>query len=280
MKYVFWLLCLLTLLSLPLCAQSQGTNPKNTGISPEVIAALVAAAAAVLSSLLAIWGQVRVLRLTTAHERDKRQEDKRDEVERVMSRFREPLIRAAYDLQSRLYNIVAQGLLVVYWVNGTKEERDYVSNNTLFLVAQFFGWNEIIRREVQFLDLGDQVQTRRLSELQDNIVHLCLSDRYGRDFRVFAGDQRAIGERMIRKSSRGLECFGYADFVDTIRQQPTRIPQLDSLRQSIEDLAQSTSPQYARLCFLQNALIDLLDFLDPRHMRYPKERRSKLPCGR
>src|SRR3954470_11845467 len=122
-------------------------------MSPEVIAAFVAAAAAVLASLLAIWGQVRVQRLTATHERNKRQEDKDDEVERVMSRFREPLIRAAYDLQSRLYNIVTQGFLTVYWVNGTEEERDYVVNNTLFLIAQFFGWNEIIRREVQFLDL-------------------------------------------------------------------------------------------------------------------------------
>lgn len=278
MRSVFWLLCLRALLVVPLFAQ-QGANPKDAGISPEVIAAFIAATAAVLSSLLAIWGQVRVLRLTAARERDKRQEDKHDEVERVMSRFREPLIRAVYDLQSRLYNIIARRLLTVYWVNGTKDERDYVVNNTLFLIAQFFGWNEIIRREVQFLDLGDQAQTRRLSELQDDIVHLCLSDKYGRDFRVFAGDQRAIGERMIRKSSRGLECLGYADFVDTIRQQPARIPQFDSLRQSIEDLAQASSPQYARLCFLQNSLIDLLDFLDPKHMRYPKERRSKLPCG-
>lgn len=246
-------------------------------MSTEVIAALVAAAAAVLSSLLALWGQIRVLRLTASHERDKRQEDKRDEVERVMSRFREPLLRAAYDLQSRLYNIAAQRFLTVYWLNGTKEERDYAVNNTLFLIAQFFGWNEIIRREVQFLNLGDQEQTRRLSELQDNITHFWLTDSYGRAFRMFAGEQRAVGERMIRRSSSGLECLGYADFVDTLVQPPARIPHLDLLRQDVEDLARATNPQFDRLFLLQNTLIDLLDYLDPMYVRYPKERRSKLP---
>jgi len=247
-------------------------------MSPEVIAAFVAAGAAVLSSLLALWGQVRILRLTATHEKDKRREDKQDEVERVMSRYREPLIRAAYDLQSRLYNITAQDFLKTFWVNGTKEERGYVVNNTLFLVAQLFCWNEILRRDVQFLDLGDQEPTRRLSKLQDDITDLCGTDRHGRAFRIFAGDQRAIGERMIRKGSSGLECLGYADFADTVRQQPTRIPHLDLLRQDIEALAQAPDPRNPRLILLQNALIDLLDHLDPGFLRFPKERRSKLPA--
>ncbi len=198
-----------------------------------------------------------------------------------MTRFREPLVRAAYDLQSRLYNISAQGLLDVYLVHGTDEEREYVVNNTLFLVAQYFGWNEIIRREVQFLDLGDQAQTRHLSELHDTITHLWLTDGYGSKFRVFAGDQRAIGERMIRETQRGLECVGYADFMDTVQQQPNRIPYLSPLGKDLFELADAPSSQHPRLVALQNALVDLLGFLDPDYLRYPRERRLKLrkPSG-
>lgn len=246
-------------------------------MSPEVIAALVAAGAAVFAALLALWGQLRVLRLTASQEKEKRREDKRDEVERVMSRYREPLVRAAYDLQSRLYNIAAHDFLGAYWANGTKEERAYAINNTLFLISQFFCWNEILRHDVQFLDLGGQEPTRRLAELQDDITSLWGTDRHGRELRIFAGDQRAIGERMMRRGSSGLECLGYADFADTVRQQPARIPHLDLLRQDIEALAQSPDPRNPRLVRLQNALIDLLDHLDPGFQRFPKERRTKLP---
>lgn len=245
-------------------------------MSSEIVVALVAASVTVLASLLTLLGQFRVLKITASQERHKRQEDKRDEVERVMSRYREPLLRAAYDLQSRLFNISAQSFLTVYWLNGTKEEREYAVNNTLFLIAQLFGWNEIIRREVQFLDAGDQEQTRLLSELQDNITHLWLNDGYGRSFRIFAGDQRAIGERMIRKTERGLECRGYADFVDTLAKRPGRIPHLDLLQRDIENLAQAGTPRVDRLRMLQHALIDLLRYLDPLYVRYPERSRSKL----
>jgi hypothetical protein len=245
-------------------------------MTTEVIVALWAATAAVGSALLTIWSQMRVTKFMATHEIKKSETDKQHEVARAMERFQEPLIRAAYDLQSRLYNISVQNFLRRYYVQGTVSERSYVVRNTQFLFAQYFAWNEIIRRQVQFVNLGEQQRTRRLSELQDTITNLCTSDEYGRKFGIFAGEQRAIGERMIREAPYGLECMGYADFVDTIEKQPGRIPYLDSVEADIIELATAASTRHPRLLDLQGSLIALLEFLDPDFMRFPRERRSSL----
>jgi hypothetical protein len=68
--------------------------------------------------------------------------------EEVVSRFKDPLAHAAYDLQSRTFNILKQAFLNRYYANGAAREKEYAVENTVFLLAQFLGWTEIIRQEV------------------------------------------------------------------------------------------------------------------------------------
>ena len=63
--------------------------------------------------------------------------------------YRNPLLRAAYDLQSRIWNVHGG------FRGRGDTEQDYVVTNTLYVLAEFFGWLEIVRRELQFLDLVD-----------------------------------------------------------------------------------------------------------------------------
>ncbi len=64
------------------------------------------------------------------------------------------MMHAVYDLQSRIFNILKRDFLTAYYTNGTDREKFYAQQNTVFLVAQFLGWTELIRQEIQFLDLG------------------------------------------------------------------------------------------------------------------------------
>jgi hypothetical protein len=58
-------------------------------------------------------------------ERQRQQASKEEQLEQVMSRYREPLLRAAFDLQSRLYNIVKQHFLGSYLNRGSAAEQEY-----------------------------------------------------------------------------------------------------------------------------------------------------------
>jgi hypothetical protein len=203
-------------------------------------------------------------------------EQRRFEAERMAARYHEPLARAAYDLQSRLYNILQQNLLAVYYDGGDERERAYVVDNTTFLVAQYFAWTEIVRRDIQYIDLGQDEQTRRLARLQDDIYSLFQTDALDRVFRVFAGEQRAIGEWMIREGPRGLECHGYAAFLRRLAKGGEGL--IEALRADVRTMSAQLPAARPRLVALQHALIDLLAFLDPEFVRFPRERRTKVPA--
>lgn len=87
---------------------------------------LIVAVLALLTSIVTAVLAGRQAQQQIALDRDlerKRDDDlARHEADRIMRRFREPLARAVYDVE-----------------------------NTIFLLAQYFGWQELIREEIQFV---------------------------------------------------------------------------------------------------------------------------------
>ena len=63
--------------------------------------------------------------------RTRKVDSKVEESQRLVAFYRDPLLRSAYDLQSRIYNI-AHGYSA--W-----RDPEYFRLNTLFLISQFFG---------------------------------------------------------------------------------------------------------------------------------------------
>jgi len=105
-------------------------------MSTELMVALVSGAVALSAAGLAIWGQIRSAQLDAQLQDLRTAEERRFESERTVSRYREPLARSAFDLQSQLYNILNQGLIECYFDKGNDRERAYIINYTAFLVAQ------------------------------------------------------------------------------------------------------------------------------------------------
>src|SRR5271157_4228435 len=239
-----------------------------------IIAAIISAVVALAAAVIAIVGQVRVKRVEAQLALQKADADRRAEIEKTARKFSEPLARAAFDLQSRLFNVVRSNFLNAYLKNGDERTRSYAIKNTLFVIAQYFAWAELVRREIQFIDLGADEQTRKLTELQDNIYAIWQTTEYDPLLRIFAGEQRAIGERLIREGPRGPECMGYASFLDFCKEHPD--PLLCALEAEITALGPSLERAIPRLVALQHSLLELLAFLDPAEVRFPKRRRMKL----
>lgn len=240
-----------------------------------IVVALISAAVSLASLAMNIkkdgWSAQLNAKLQRAREREQRQ----IEAERVVVKYREPLAQAAYDLQSRLYNIFEKNLLGAYLHHKSERVREYVVENTVFLIAQYFAWTELIRRDIRFMDLGHVEKTRQVARLQDRITSLWQSDSdFFPPFRVWAGEQRAIGESLIERSVDQGTCVGYAQFLDLPPSRVTRI--LDDLRSDVQRFGGVASGERARLREVQNALIDLLALLDPDFVRFPAESRSKI----
>lgn len=189
------------------------------------------------------------------------------------------MLRSAIDLQSRLYNIHRQNFLN-YFYGKSQPAQEYAMNNTLFVIAEYLGWVEILRKEIQFLDLGDPKLNRKLTELLFSINHAFSSGRTKGFFKLYNGEQRAIGEIMTfaQSSNTGSSeygCIGYATFVKKMN-DPDFSAWFVKLRNDIEIIGNKSDEDLSRLSLIHNKLIDLIDFLDPEYIVLPLKYRRRI----
>ncbi len=245
-------------------------------LTPEVLVAIVTSAVALLGVLINSIVLSRSNLRTT--EKEHQLQEKRHARERlensqqIFSRYRDPLLRAADSLQSRLYNILKKNFLVVYL--NKPENHDYALHSTLYAIAEYLAWVEILRRDVQFLDLGEIELTRNLETRLREISEIFLDDKTDTIFKLFRVEQRAIGELMIirRGSPEQSDCMGYVDFTRNL-QDPKFMNWFASLSADVVALAAQPG-RIARVHNLQKALVLLMDELDPDCVRIPKNARQ------
>lgn len=185
--------------------------------------------------------------------------DRELDAEKVLTKYREPLASAAFDLQSRLYNILKLGFMTNY--GGDHPRAEDAVRTTLFRIAQYFGWTEILRRDIQFLSFPEAQETRRVADLRREIAEHFLTQDYGPALMIWSDEQRAIGERMIVEKPDALLCMGYASFREACDGEFA--PWCDRLRTELE-----RDDARERLREVQHALCDLVETLDPTHLRY------------
>jgi hypothetical protein len=179
----------------------------------------------------------------------------------TLAKYREPLAAAAFDLQSRLFNILCKGFFTTW---GGKRADD-AELTTLFRIAQYFGWTELLRRDIQFLAFPEDEDTRKVAHLQFRIAKCFLSDGYDEEaMMIWSDEQRAIGERMIIEEHGKVLCMGYAQFRD--KAEDVYAGSLSRIRAQVHDAA-----AHVRLREIQHLLCELVEALDERHVRYTPE---------
>lgn len=233
------------------------------GLAGGIVATVVSAAVAIRQSRHSARTQVDLARLnselqsevqarTALLERDLRAED-------VLTKYREPLAAAAYDLQSRLYNILNMRFFARF--GGDHERSDLAEETTLFRIAQYFGWTELLRRDIQFLSFPEEQATRQVIGLQSAITQRFATSGKGEQLMIWADEQRAIGERMIVIEHDRVLCAGYARFHDEYTERYA--PWCERLRGELHATASGD-----RLRDVQHLLCELVETLDARRVRY------------
>ncbi|MFJ1911137.1 hypothetical protein ACIOGX_04265 [Streptomyces sp. NPDC088147] len=239
---------------------------------------------AVVSAVIAVLGAVFTAVLGHRLQAQAKSRDRRD----YMSRYRDALLWAAFDLQSRIFNILRgyqvdlrgrRGFTSAFLLAGTEEQALYVKRSTAFLFAEYLGWAEIFRRDLQFLDLGSNRANQRIM-FTLNRVSRSLGDAHTSDaecFRIFRTDQRAIGEIMIDPDSEpgDRRCIGYATFCAQLTVEGAFSEWTQELLDHVELAAREPDKARDRLVRIQHQLIDLIDLLDAEGRRFPSAERSR-----
>ncbi|KUJ16930.1 uncharacterized protein LY89DRAFT_67884 [Mollisia scopiformis] len=204
---------------------------------------------------------------------------RRAEAKALVHKYRDPLLLAAMDLQSRIYGIVQASLLSFH---ADEEKRDLVFVYTSFLVGQYFSWTWILRRQAQFVRFSTDKQNRELSRLLETITDEIATDANAAEhpFMLWRGQQMAIGEMMTEKDGDELHCIGYSEFVRRYHTNEEFHNWFKPIERSLQDLVRARERHDPvatyRLRRLQHRLIDLITLLDAEGLGEGRDRRDKV----
>lgn len=247
-------------------------------MSMTLLVSILAGVVSLLSALIAVAGvvftgmnarKIELMRREAEFDREAR------ERAAEMKIYSAPLASAAFDLQSRIYNILEKRFVEAYISNGTYRSKKYAIDNTSFLISQLFCWFELTRNEIHYIELDSEDKTRELLRLQDRLRSEWATDKVPASFCIFAGEQRAIGEALIIGPPDNTTCMGYGTFVAAF--PPGSNAFIDDLRADVASLGQGAENSRSRLGKLQRTLLEILDLFDPEALRFP--RNSRFPAG-
>jgi len=248
-----------------------------------IIVALISAIVSLVAAGVAYLSQRAIAHLNSEIAEQSRQRTKLELADEVMARYRDPLLAAVFDLQSRLYGFVALEFMRRYYIDGDESAREYAIENSLYIFGEYFAWVEIIRKEIQFLDLGEQAANEKWVRALNAVRDVFAGHKFDQAIHVFRGEQRAIGELMMvplakEMSGRQHESLGYAAFV-LKRRDEEFARWFRKLEGHLKLLAAEPGAHLDRVIHLQHALVDVLDILDADCVRFPRNLRSKLPLA-
>jgi hypothetical protein len=209
---------------------------------------------------------------------------RRSEAKALVHKYRDPLMLAAYDLQSRFWGLVQQNLLR-YTEDENKKDLIYVY--TAFLVGQYLSWTYILRRQAQFLRFSSDKTNTQLNQILDTVTNEFSLDRHkGEDpFMLWRGQQMAIGELMtVSAGEEGqLYCMGFAAFAVKYNSDPDFKKWFHPIEMGItllvEASAQGNSVANYRLRRLQHLLVDLVLLLDEDRIASGQNKQLKVDAA-
>lgn len=170
-----------------------------------------------------------------------------------------------------------RGFLTVCLTHGTRQEAEYVRRSTVFVLAEYLGWVEILRRDVQFLDLGRSRTNRAVMTKISEIGHaISRMSQESNALRLFRTHQRAVGELLVHPDGEPgrRRCLGYAEFCHRLETDEVYHGWFRRLLADVDELAADAGPSVPRLEAVQKLLIQLIDLLDPKAERFPQFREA------
>jgi len=225
---------------------------------------IVALLTLIATTGVAIWRWTREREVEREKERNK-----------LAALYVNPFLLACEELQSRLYNILKKGGLDVLKERYKNGNEGY-AEETLYLIAQYFGWQRCVYR------YGPYTRDRQVVKLIEAIRATFATDKPEREtgpFCFFRSEQKVLGEIALKKSADKsgpeFETIPLYEFKQQLDSPP--LADMQSVKQASEDLQQAKSAEELkgrfRLVEVQNHLVNILSYIEEREgfTLFPKQ---------
>ena len=106
--------------------------------------------ASIVIAVISLVGTLLIGLLNFGYKWSSDQRNLNEETQKLVAKYRDPLMLAAHDLQSKTWSIIDGGVATHILSAGAREQ-DNMRVYPAFLVGQYLSWVFILRRQVQFL---------------------------------------------------------------------------------------------------------------------------------
>lgn len=201
-----------------------------------------------------------------------------------IDRYQSLLLLAASDFQDRLWHVtqrqaksrspvlLKENLDQTAYNSWPMTPRHYLSSS-IYLAARYFSTVEMIRHEIRFLTYKQDKQTKKLRKLLTGVERAFAEtdlqketkSKITSDRPLFQMQQVFVGQSVWSDKGNGLAWVPYPDF---LRLYWDNLEHTEDFKAVSELLVGAVShPKGSfhcrRLCIALNALVELIDFLDP-----------------
>lgn len=208
----------------------------------------------------------------------------RKEVLEIKTKYAVPIFYSAVELRKRLDNILKLIKIIEKgngWLN-KEDPDDYYFLSTIYITAQFFGWTQILRRTVVYLDLSSTSETKAFSYGLDAIISSfsnpalmeekpATDPHNTEDKWVYSIWLQAIGDQMIKKEGSEYSVLNFAEFCGKLRDTKNKDfhKWMKPLIDFYDDL-KSNQIRFRRIAAIHAIVNSFIELNDPKFLRNKK----------
>jgi hypothetical protein len=191
------------------------------------------------------------------------------EAERILNRYRNPLVRAADALRGRVYNVLLTS--EESWLRTS----DYYRMSTFYVFCVYFAWVEILFNNLLRLNFMTSRSNQRLTLILGAVDKTFNNNEYFYRRRKASDDTgelpkyicKALGEVTIQRNEKGEEtCLSFTEFCARYRNDKVFRGWVDNLGPFLEaPRKEYGNPSWDRFHLIELALAALVNYLDPKH---------------
>jgi hypothetical protein len=208
------------------------------------------------------------------------QAQQRREVISVKRKYATPVLLAAAELRGRLGNMIRfiERVQREQWLNPDAPSGYYYAS-TLYVVGKFFGWLQILRRTIIYIDFTSVKETRQfenfLKAIEDGFTDPDLLapsvtglPEQTADKWIYTYWMQAMGELMIIRDGDDYRTLDYATFYKNYKQSDNAdfrnwFSQMEQLFAKLT----ADEPRFKRIVATHAFLNAFVNFIDPKHLR-------------
>ena len=206
------------------------------------------------------------------------------EVIAIKRKYASPLLLSANSLRERFQNIIKHIELIEKenWFH-RQDGLDYYHKSTLFVVGQFFGWVQILRRNIAHLDFSTTKETKKFERFL-NAIEGGFTDpglyvksktgipQHSQDKWVYKFILQSLGALMITHDEQGFRIMDYAAFCKLF--DGTEGEEFKNWFSHLAEIfkgLKSDDIRLKRIIAIHTILNAFIDYLDTKHLQTEKQ---------